>query len=325
MTQKSPLPLQEERQGEGAAKTPGRWTGDAIMLATALLMGSSYPFAKVVLATMSPLLYSGSRYLLAGLFLFAAMALRRLPIALPRRDWLPMIGLSVIGVGVFQACWGFGMARSAPSLGSIVMTTTTAFGAILAWLGGRRLPALGWTGIAVAFAGVVLVVNNSLHRFTLSLGNIDGAAFWMVSAFTWALYVYRGAPYNARLGALRVMAWTTLIGAVMLTLVSLVFDSLGEFARLDGHQWAFGLYTAIFPVGVAFLGLTAGLERLGVSRVMVYMYLIPVAGVGLSAAFFGDPLTPARILGGVIVLLGVILTRVALDRAPRVPVERGLT
>src|SRR6185437_2477453 len=94
------------------------WTGDAIMLVTALLMGSSYPFAKVVLATMSPLLYSGSRYLIAGLFLFAVMALRGLPIGLPRRDWLPMILLSVVGVGIFQACWGFGMARSAPSLGS---------------------------------------------------------------------------------------------------------------------------------------------------------------------------------------------------------------
>ena len=71
---------------------------------------------------------------------------------------------------------------------------------------------------------------------------------------------------------------------------------------------------------MAFLGISAGLDRLGVSRVMVYMYLIPVAGVGLSAAFFGDPLTAARILGGLIVLLGVILTRVALDRAARVPV-----
>ncbi len=50
---------------------------------------------------------------------------------------------------------------------------------------------------------------------------------------------------------------------------------------------------------------------------MVYMYLIPVAGVGLSTAFFGDPLTWARVLGGLIVLLGVILTRVALDRRAR--------
>ena len=297
-----------------------RYTGDALMLGTALLMGSSYPFAKDVLAVMSPLLYSASRYLIAALFLFAVLALRRRPIALSRRDWVPMILLSIIGVTIFQACWGLAMARSAPSVGSIVMTTTTAFSAILAWFAGRRLSALGWAGIAVAFAGVVLVVNNSLTRFTLSFGSLDGTLLWMVSAFAWALYVERGAPYSQRLGALQVMAWTTLIGSLILLPFALVFDSLDEFARLDDRLLGFWLYTAIFPVGVAFLGLTAGLERLGVSRVMVYMYLIPVAGVGLSAAFFGDPLTAARVIGGLIVLLGVILTRVALDRAARVPV-----
>src|SRR5207248_52373 len=104
-------------------------------------------------------------------------------------------------------------ARSAPSLGSIVMTTTTAFSAILAWLAGRRLPALGWLGIVVAFAGVVVVVNNSLSEITLAADSVDGALLWMAAALSWAIYVERCAPYNARLGALRVMAWTTLIGA----------------------------------------------------------------------------------------------------------------
>jgi len=302
-----------------------RGTGDAIMLVTALLMGSSYPFAKDVLSVMSPLLYSGSRYVIAGLFLFGALAVMRQPIALPRRDWLPIVLLSIVGVAAFQAFWGLGMARTAPSIGSIVMTTTTAFSAILASLSGRRLSALGWLGIAIAFAGVVIVVNNSLSQVTLAATSLDGAAIWMLSAFAWALYVDRAVPYNARLGTLRVFAWTTLIGSAVLTPFSLIFDSLGEFARLDGRLLGFWFYTAIFPVGVAFLGLTAGLERLGVSRVMVYMYLIPVAGVGLSAAFFGDPLTPARVLGGLIVLLGVILTRVALDRAARLPVEGSAT
>jgi drug/metabolite transporter (DMT)-like permease len=301
-------------------KPPARFTGDLLMIVTAMLMGSSYPFAKDVLAVMSPLLYSASRYLVAALFLFAMMALMGKPLALPRRDWVPMIVLSLLGVALFQACWGLAMARTAPSVGSIVMTTTTAFSAILAWLGGRRLPGLGWAGIVTAFVGVVIVVNNSLSRITLSLDSLDGTLIWMLSAFAWALYVDRGAPYNLRLGALPVMAWTTLIGSLILLPISLAFDSLGEFTRLDDRLLGYWLYTAIFPVGVAFLGLTAGLDRLGVSRVMVYMYLIPVAGVGLSAAFFGDPLTAARVLGGLIVLLGVILTRVALDRAARVPV-----
>jgi O-acetylserine/cysteine efflux transporter len=285
-----------------------------------MLMGSSYPFAKDVLTVMSPLLYSASRYLIASLFLFAAMMLMRRPLGLARRDWLPLFVLSLVGVTLFQACWGLAMARSAPSVGSIVMTTTTAFSAILAWFAGRRLPALGWAGIVLAFAGVILVVNNSLSAITLSFGSLDGTLLWILAAFAWALYVERCAPYNVRLGALRVMAWTTLSGSLVLLPISLAFDSVAEFARLDDRLLGFWLYTAIFPVGVAFLGLTAGLERLGVSRVMVYMYLIPVAGVGLSAAFFGDPLTAARVLGGLIVLAGVILTRVALDRAVRVPV-----
>lgn len=290
------------------------------MFGTAMLMGSSYPFAKDVLGAMSPLLYSASRYVIAAAFLFAVMALTGRRLGLPRRDWPAMVGLALIGVTLFQACWGLAMARSSPSLGSIVMTTTTAFSAVLAWLGGRRLPGLGWAGIAIAFVGVALVVNNSLSRLTLSLGALDGALLWVLSAFAWALYVDRGAPLNHRLGALPVMAWTTLIGSLILLPISLAFDSPREFAGLDGRLLGYWLYTAIFPVGVAFLGLTAGLERLGVSRVMVYMYLIPVAGVGLSAAFFGDPLTTARVLGGLVVLAGVILTRLALDRAARLPV-----
>jgi O-acetylserine/cysteine efflux transporter len=274
--------------------------------------------AKEVLAVMSPMLYSGSRYIIAGLFLFAALIVMRQPVGMPRRDWLPMIVLSIVGVGVFQAGWGLGMARTPPSIGSIVMTTTTAFSAIIAWIGGRRLPALGWLGIVVAFAGVVMVVNNSLSSWTLALGNIDGALYWMLSAFAWALFVDRCTPYNARLGGLRVFAWTTLLGALLITAIACCIDApAAEFARLDARQWGYWLYTAIFPVGVAFLGLTIAFERIGVPRVMVYMYFMPVAGVGLSAAFFGDPLTTARVLGGLIVLLGVILTRVALDRSAR--------
>lgn len=92
-----------------------RWTGEAVMSVTILLMGSSYPFAKEVLATMSPLLYSGSRYVIAGLFLLSVLALMRKPIALPQRDWLPMILLSVVGVGFFQACWGWACRAPRPA------------------------------------------------------------------------------------------------------------------------------------------------------------------------------------------------------------------
>jgi len=298
--------------GEGKR---GRWTGDFAAVVGTLLMGSSYPFAKEVLAAMSPLLYSASRYVIAGVVLMAAMVLLRRSVPIARRDWLPLIGLALVGVTAFQAFWGLGIARSSPSLGAIVMSTTTAFSAILATLAGRRLPALGWAGIVIAFAGVVLVVNNSLSEITFAAASVEGTLLWLAAALSWAIYVERCAPYNERLGALPVMAWTTFLGALLLLPVALLFDSPAAFANLDVRLGLFWLYTGVFPVGVAYVCLTFGLDRLGTGRVMAYMYVIPVAAVGLSAAFFDDPLTWARILGGLIVLLGVILTRVALDRS----------
>ncbi|HMK02049.1 MAG TPA: hypothetical protein VK552_22240, partial [Reyranella sp.] len=35
------------------------------------------------------------------------------------------------------------------------------------------------TGIVIAFAGVVLVVNNSLTTLTLSFGSLDGTLLWV--------------------------------------------------------------------------------------------------------------------------------------------------
>ena len=86
------------------------WIADALMFGTVMLMGSSYPFAKDVLGVMSPLLYGASRYLVASLFLFAMMVLMRRPLALPRRDWVPIVLLSLIGVSLFQACWGLALS-----------------------------------------------------------------------------------------------------------------------------------------------------------------------------------------------------------------------
>jgi len=102
----------------------------------------------------------------------------------------------------------------------------------------------------------------------------------------------------------------------MLLAVALSVDSWPSSASSTSGCSGIWLYTASFPWGVAYLGIAAGLDRLGVSRVMVYMYLIRWRG-GPRSGVFRRSADLARVLGGLIVLLGVILTRVALDRGAR--------
>ena len=114
-----------------------RGTGDAIAIGATILMGSSYPFAKEVLGVMSPLLYGASRYLVASLVLLGAAWLLRRPLRLVPRDALALFALSLAGVAAFNACWGLAIARTPPGLGAILITSSTAFSAILARLAGQ--------------------------------------------------------------------------------------------------------------------------------------------------------------------------------------------
>ena len=198
------------------------------MFGTALLMGSSYPFAKDVLAVMSPLLYSASRYLVAGLFLFAMLALMRRPIGAAaarlgaddpavadRRR--PVPGLLGPRHGADRAQRRLDRHDHDDGLlGHPRLVRRPA--AAGAGLGRHRHRLRGRRAGGEQFAS-----RRSRSPSAASTARCSGCS----SAFAWALYVDRCAPYNLRLGALRVMAWTTLIGSLVLLPISLAFDSLG--------------------------------------------------------------------------------------------------
>ena len=172
-----------------------------MMFGTAMLMGSSYPFAKDVLAVMSPLLYSASRYLVASPLPVRhdgadapadGAAAARLgaddPAVADRR--LPVPGLLGPRHGAERALARLdrhdhddgllghpGLARRTPAAGAGL---------------GRHRHRLRRRGAG----GQQLAHGASRSRSAASTARCSGCS----SAFAWALYVDRCAPYNLRLG-----------------------------------------------------------------------------------------------------------------------------
>ena len=66
---------------------------------------------------------------------------------------------------------------------------------------------------------------------------------------------------------------------------------------------------AVVGAGLSLLAWYGALRRLGTTRGIAYMYLVPVAATLLSWAFLGEAITPARLAGMAAVLLGVWLIR----------------
>jgi len=289
--------------------------GDALMLFSVVVFGSSFPFAKPLVTAMDPLLFSATRALTSAVFLFGVLLMSRRAILLPRQEWLTAIGLGLFGFALFQGSWAMALRTAPPGVSAIYMATSPIWAAVFARIAGRHLPALAWIGLLIALLGVFIVVNNHFTRVVVQFDSLGPALWWLANSAGWALFVNVSAPFITRVGPLRSGAWMTMVGASTLLVVALLLGAdAATFLRFDLTLWVAFAYMALVVGGLSFLTWNLGLERLGAPRAMLYMYLVPVAAVCIAAAVFGDPLTAPRIAGGLVVLAGVVLTRAGMAK-----------
>lgn len=290
--------------------------GDAYLLLTVIIWGNTFPTAKYVLGVMPPTVFASTRYLLAAFTLMAVLAWRE-GLKLPqRRDLLPLAGFGFLGITMMQLLWTNALSLSTASKGAILIATSPIWAMILGSLRGQRLSRLAWGGVLLSFAGVFLVINNSLTTITVGGGHIIGDLLFLAVAFCWALFSVLSPPYLTRLGPLYVSGWSMLFGALLLAPAMLWGWSGMQWTAMGTGHWAGFLYTAILAGALGYLFWYEGINRLGIARSVIYSYLIPVFAMISAVAFLGEDVSAVQLIGAAIVILGLVITRQATTKPP---------
>jgi drug/metabolite transporter (DMT)-like permease len=71
--------------------------------------------------------------------------------------------------------------------------------------------------------------------------------------------------------------------------------------------WWLALYSGIAGTALSNVGWYFAINRVGQSRASPYLYLLPIFGVGFSAALLGEPLGWWHLVGLVLVIVGTRL------------------
>lgn len=283
--------------------------GDIYLLMAVLTWGNTFAAAKFVLTAVPPMTFTAVRYGLAACFLMLILAMRG-KVKLPARHELPpMVLLGIMGVTCQQLFWANGLSLTAASKASILAATTPVFSIIISSFLGQKLRAGAWAGIVLSFFGVFLVVNNSITAITVGGGSLAGDLLALSAALSWAVYTAAAPPYIARIGALRLTVWSTLFGALLL--LPFILLDVGEvrIEAITAPMLGAFLFTALIAGSLGYLWWYEGIARLGVARSVVYTYVIPLVAVSSSAVFLGEDISMARILGALIVIAGIAITR----------------
>jgi O-acetylserine/cysteine efflux transporter len=269
-----------------------------LVVLVCLAWGGNFLAAAAALQQLPPFLFTALR--LAVVLACLLPFLR--PIA--RDQWGRVAAVSLL-TGALHFGLNFWALQAAGDISStaIALQSYIPMSALLAvWLLGERIPKRVWAGIAVAFAGVMV-----LGFDPLVLDAPAALLLTLVAAFTLALgtILMRGLR---GVGTFELQAWGALIGIPLLLAASLVFER-GQGAALaaaDWRAWSGALYSGLVASLVGHGLLYWLVQRHPVSLITPYLLLAPVFAIALGVWVWGDQPGPRLLVGGAMVLGGVL-------------------
>jgi drug/metabolite transporter (DMT)-like permease len=234
-----------------------------------------------------------------------------------RREWT---GLAVCGIGWF-GIYNVALNAAEQHLDAGTTAMLVNIGPILiavfaGLLLGEGFPRWLVAGIAVAFAGVVLIGVATRGAET----DMVGVVLCVVAALTYAIGVVAQKPLLRRLPVLQVTFTACAIGALcLLPWMGALADDVG---RAPADSIAGMVYLGVVPTALAFSTWAYALSRMDAGKLGVTTYLVPPLVILLGWLLL-DEIPPAlALVGGAVCLAGVALSRRKGRVRPPVPVTQ---
>jgi drug/metabolite transporter (DMT)-like permease len=280
---------------------------------TALFWGGTFIAGRVIAPVLPPMTAATGRFAIAAalLYLWARKLEGGLP-RLTRRQWMTTAALGFFGMFIYNLCFFGALARMPAGRTALFVAlnpTVTALAAALLFR--ERLGALKWLGIALAFAGVAIIITRgeplaALHDISQSIGLGELLMFCGISS--WAAYTLIGRAALKGLSPIAATTYATLWGFAFLACGAL-FELPGvHWSGVTWQAWLGIVYLGAIGTVVGFVWYYEGVKAIGPSRTAIFNNLVPVFGVLLSALMLGESILVSMVIGGLITIGGVMLT-----------------
>ncbi len=295
--------------------TSSRSRGAFAALAIVTLVWSyNWIVMKQALAYSGPFAFSALRYLLGTLVLFAVLLVRRASLRPP--PWLPTVMIGLAQTTGFQLLVQSALVEGGAGRTALLAYTMPFWVVLLGWLLYRERPSTRlWSGLAIAAAGLVLVLEpwHGLGGARSSLLALAGGLAWACGVVWTKRLFQRGG-----ISALSLTAWQMAIGTLGVVVVALLVPE----RTIEWTPWFIGAlaYNALLASGLAWLLWSIVVERLPANIAGLSSLVIPVAGIGFAWWLLGERPSALEAIGIALIAAALALVswrpRFSATRAP---------
>ncbi len=270
-------------------------------LTTIIFWSLAYALTKLALEQFSSYSLGFLRYLIASAVMaIIAVVMRIKPPA--KRDIPLFVAAGGSGFFMYMVTFNTGAATVSAATGSVIVATAPVITAFLASLiFHEKLKGYQWGGIAVQFAGVVvLTLMNDVF-------SVNSGILWLFgAAVSLSVYNLLQRKLTKSYSSLQTAAYSIFFGTLLLAVFSP--SAIREIRTAPPVQFLYLAVLGIFTSAVAYLTWSKAFSKAKeTSLVSNYMFLTPFLTSLFSFMIMGEVPDTATLLGGVIILIGIFI------------------
>jgi drug/metabolite transporter (DMT)-like permease len=291
-------------------RTGGNGLAVLVMLIAPLIFSTNLIFGRAVIHEVAPFTLAFIRWGLVGLALFPFLWRDWTKVAFVlKRRWRLVLVLGFLGMWVCGGVVYYAIAETTATNGTLIYTTTPVIIiALEALFFGRKVGLREALGLLVAFIGVGVIVLRGDFAALAALEFNVGDLLFVASAVAWAVYslFFRTEPID-QLPNLTLSAVMAAAGALTLFPVA-AWEFANDYPMpVTQSAWIAIVAIVIISSLLAFNAFQYGVQKLGASLAGIFMYLLPIYGVGMAVIFLDETFHTFHAVGIALVLGGVIL------------------
>jgi len=267
------------------------------------IWGYGWVATKVALGYSQPLTFAALRIVLSAACLFVVMLVMRRPLRPPPLGWTALVGL--LQTTLFVGCVIVALKTGGAGKVSVLTYTMPFWLLLLAWLFlGERLHGLQWAAVALAFAGLVLVVR------PWHIGGALSGVLACTGGLAWAgaALVVKLMQRRHHVDVLSLTTWQMTLGAIPLVVLAALTYS-------GGPQWTTGFiwglaYTVLLANAVAWVLWLYALRSLSAGAAGLGTLTIPVVGVVAAWLQLGERPSAGEAAGMALIVAALVIIAV---------------
>lgn len=215
---------------------------------------------------------------------------------------------------LFFAFQTFGMEYSTANEAGIIFATVPIFTLVIAGIFLKeRTTVLQKLGIILSVAGVAYIIYSTSNLSEVS--SFKGLVLLLLSVFSIVVYYALGKKISLEFSTLEITVWMTILAFIAFNSWSIVHyfqnDTLKEFFKpliQKEFLWTV-LYLGVLSSVVTSFLTNYALSKIPASQIAVFNNLSPIITIIGGVVILGETLHSYQIIGGILVILGVIMTQ----------------